>query len=331
MNKYIFASLFVIPALFVGCGKSTDSDANSEVRKPRIAVVPKASDVEFWKMVQGGVMKAASEEPDYEIFWQPPAIADDRSEQIKTVQNLQIKKVDAISIAPIDAVDLVKSVNNAKAKGIKTVIFDSGLDDENAYEAFVATDNFQGGVACAKAMAEALGGSGNVAVIRFVEGSLSTELREKGFMEEIAKHEGIKVISDSQRGGDVAKSQEVASRVLQKDGNNLQGIFCSNQTVTEGMLKAMEKSPLKGKIKIIGFDFNSYISESINNGLLHATASQDPFNMGYLAAKTPIALLKGETVDRLVDTGVSIITKANIDDPAMKEILYPDYKKWINE
>ncbi len=311
----------------IGCGSG--DRANMPSRLPRIAVVPKAGDVEFWKMVQGGVMKAASEESEFEVIWQPPAVANDRSEQIKTIQNLQIKKVDAIAVAPIDSVDLIKSIRNSKNKGIKTVVWDSGLDDESAYDAFVATDNYLGGVKCARAMAEALEGKGNVAVMRFFEGSLSTELREKGFLDEIKKFPDIKVVSDSQRGGDEVKSQEVATRILQKDGLNLAGIFCSAQPLTEGMLKAMEKSPLKGKIKIIGFDFNPYIGESIRNGLLTATASQDPFNMGYLSVKTSVALLKGEHVEPLVDTGVSIITQENIDDPKMQQVLFPDYQKWL--
>ena len=328
MKTPLIVSLLASLFLFTGCGDKSASDANSE-KLPRVAIVPKAGDVEFWKMVQGGVMKAAREETGHEVIWQPPAIANDRSEQIKTIQNLRIKQVDAIAVAPIDAVDLVKSVGNAQKSGIKTIIWDSGLDDESVYEAFVATDNYQGGVECAKAMNAALGGEGKIALLRYVEGSASTELREKGFLDEIKNYPGIAVISHSQRGGDEVKSQEVGTRILQKDGSNLDGIFCSNQTTTEGMLKAMEKSPLKGSIKIVGFDFNPYIDESIRNGLLAATASQDPFNMGYLSVKTSIALLKGEPVERMVDTGVSIITLENIDAPEMQSILFPDYQKWL--
>jgi len=327
MKKYGMVAVLAATTLaMVGCGGG--GEAGSE-RLPRIAIVPKAGDVEFWKMVQGGVMKAASESPGYEVIWQPPAIANDRSEQIKTVQNLKIKRVDAIAIAPIDSVDLVKSVSNAKKAGIKTIIWDSGLDDKSAYEAFVATDNYQGGVECAKAMNEVLGGEGNIALVRYVEGSSSTEQREQGFLDEIKKYSGIKVISDTQRGGDEVKSQEVGARILQKDGPQLQGIFCSNQTTTEGMLMALDKSPLKEQIKIVGFDFNEFIGDSLRNGLLAATASQDPFNMGYLSVITSIQLLEGKPVKKMVDTGVSIVTKDNIDNPEMQQILFPDYQKWL--
>ncbi|MEM9417643.1 MAG: substrate-binding domain-containing protein [Planctomycetota bacterium] len=331
MKLFLSALLLLcLMTSLAACGggdEASSSDASEKL--PRIAVVPKAGDVEFWKMVQGGVMKAASEEAGYEVVWQPPAIANDRSEQIKTIQNLIVKKVDAIAVAPIDAMDLVKSVSNAKKKGIQTVVWDSGLVDESAYESFVATDNFQGGVLCAQAMAKALDESGSIGLLRYVEGSQSTEQREAGFLSEIKKYPNIKVISDSQRGGDEVKSQEVGARLLQTDGDKLDGIFCSNQTTTEGMLLALDKSPLKEKIKVVGFDFNPYIEDSLRNGLLAATASQDPFNMGYLAVKTSVSLIEGDSVEKLVDTGVSIVTKDNIDAPEMQQVLFPDYQKWI--
>jgi len=327
MMRFLMAGICGAALLISGCGKQGNDSA--ETKKQRIAVVPKAADIEFWKMCQGGVMKAASEEPDYEILWQAPAIGDDRTEQIKTVQNLTIKKVDAMAVAPIDAVDLVKSVGKAQAKGIKTIVWDSGLEDESVFSSFVATDNYQGGVLCGKTLAERLGGEGKVALLRFVEGSASTGLREQGFLDALKAFPGIEVISDSQRGGDEAKSQEVGARMLQKDGARLNGIFCSNQSTTEGMLRAIEKSNLKGQIKIVGFDFNEYIAESLRNGLLTATASQDPFNMGYLSVKTCVKLLKGEEVPRMVDTGVSIVTKENIDSPEMQQVLFPDYRKWL--
>ncbi len=329
--KNFSACLLVGAACFLtACGEPAGgSGETNSARLPRIAVVPKAGDVEFWKMCQGGVMKAASEETGHEVIWQPPAIANDRSEQIKTIQNLTIKKVDALAVAPIDATDLVKSVANARGKGIKTVVWDSGLTDETAYGAFVATDNFQGGVLCARAMAEALGEQGKVALLRYVEGSQSTEQRENGFLTEIKKFPGIVVVSDSQRGGDEVKSQEVGARLLQTQGGELDGIFCSNQTTTEGMLLALSKSPHKDTIKVVGFDFNAYIDASLRSGLLTATAAQDPFNMGYLAVKTSVALLAGEPVEKLVDTGVSIVTQANIDAPEMQQVLFPDYKAWL--
>ena len=46
--------------------------------------------------------------------------------------------------------------------------------------------------------------------------------------------------------------------------------------------------------------------------------------MGYLGVKTLVAHIKGETVERRIDTGVRVVTRENMDTPEMKELLQPD-------
>ena len=53
--------------------------------------------------------------------------------------------------------------------------------------------------------------------------------------------------------------------------------------------------------------------------------------MGYLAVTKSIEALEGKKIDKRVDTGVTIITKENIKSEEMKEVLFPDYNKWIKE
>ena len=65
--------------------------------------------------------------------------------------------MDGICLAPNDSQALVEVVREAKANGIPVVIFDSGLEDEDAYVSYVATDNYNGGVLAARRLDEALG------------------------------------------------------------------------------------------------------------------------------------------------------------------------------
>ena len=64
---------------------------------------------------------------------------------------------------------------------------------------------------------------------------------------------------------------------------------------------------------------------------LHALVLQDPFNMGYLAVRTMAQKLRGEPVERRIDTGAKLVTAENMDQPAIKELLEPDLKKWLGE
>ena len=47
---------------------------------------------------------------------------------------------------------------------------------------FVATDNYKGGELAGRKMAEILGGEGRVILLRYQEGSASTDKREEGFL-----------------------------------------------------------------------------------------------------------------------------------------------------
>ncbi|HEY0034664.1 MAG TPA: ABC transporter substrate-binding protein, partial [Devosia sp.] len=49
----------------------------------------------------------------------------------------------------------------------------------------------------------------------------------------------------------------------------------------------------------------------------------DPYRMGYDGIKTALAISKGETVEKFVDTGANLITTANMDEARSQELLNP--------
>ncbi len=53
--------------------------------------------------------------------------------------------------------------------------------------------------------------------------------------------------------------------------------------------------------------------------------------MGYLGVKTVVAHLRGEQVPEVIDTGSEVVTLENMNDPKMKNLLEPDYRKWLGE
>ena len=327
MLKKLTTIAMMSMALFTGC----DGD-KSTTKKPTIAIVPKAYDVGYWKIVHGGVAKAAVENPKYAITWQPPAVNGDSSSQSDTVENLTVSQFDAIALCPIDEGELLKSVEGAKKSGSKVLLWDSGLAKEDSIETFIATDNTQGGKLCAQALAKALGEKGgSVIMLRYTEGSASTTKRENGFLKEIKKHSAIKYLELNQRGGLDEATAKDKSEIILTANTGITGIFCPNQTTTEGMLLALKQLKLNGKIKLVGFDISEPITAAIKNGDLVGSAAQDPFRMGYLAVTKSIEVLEGKTVEKRIDTGVTIITKENIDSAAMKEILFPNYNKWIKQ
>jgi ribose transport system substrate-binding protein len=321
-----------------GCKQKEEEQAEN---KYSIAVIPKGTTHVFWKSIHAGAVKAEQELKaaglDVEVIWKGPLKEDDRESQIRVVEDFVTRGVSGIVLAPLDDMALRVPVKNAVDYGIPVVIIDSGLISED-YTSFVATDNYIGGKKGGQRLAEILGGKGKVIMLRYQEGSASTMKREQGFLDVLKEnYPEIEVVSSNQYGGATTESAYTASESLlsplrKPDGSlTIDGIFCPNESTTFGMLRALEGSGLAGKVKYVGFDSSDRLVLALRKGYIHGLVLQDPINMGYLGVKTMVAHLRGEQVQKRIDTGSEVATPENMDEPKMKNLLEPDFKKWLNE
>lgn len=307
-----------------GCGKTGTPSG----KKYTIAVIPKGTTHEFWKGIHAGADKAAREYAaqgiNVEVIWKGPMREDDREGQIQVLEGFISQAVSGIVLAPLDDTALVRPVEEAKRAGIPTVIVDSGLKSDEIVS-FVATDNFKGGTLAADRLGELLGGKGKIVMLRYQEGSASTEQREAGFMQEMkSKYPGIEVISSNQFSGPTRDTAKAASEnLLNRFGNDIQGVFTPNESSSTGMLLALQDMNLAGRVFFVGFDSSPAFVDAMRNKQMHGTVLQSPFNMGYLGVRTMVDQLSGKPVERRIDTGVALATPDNLDDPKIKELLQP--------
>jgi ribose transport system substrate-binding protein len=332
------AICLVAIASIVGCSGSSNegtpkanksnTSAGGTSAKKRIAVIPKGATHEFWKSVHAGAEKARSELGNVEVIWKAPSRDDNRDDEVNLVQNFVTMGVDGICLAPIDSESLVNVVKQTKEAGIPTVIFDSGLADPTLAVSYVATDNEHGGRLAAEEMAKRLGGKGNVILLRYSPGSQSTAMREKGFLDGIAKFPDIKVLSDDQYSGiSEASAMDKGQTLLQKFGKQVNGIFAVNETSAAGMMRALEdarQTGQVGEVVYIGFDSSDRMVQALRDGKIQAIVLQDPVNMGYKAVMTMAAHLEGKPVEPTISTGEAIATKENMDEKRIHELLNPD-------
>ena len=302
--------------------------------KLSLAVIPKGTSHVFWKSVHAGALKAAKELGNIEILWKGPEKEDELKGQIDVVQSFVAQGVSGIILAPLDDKGLVAPVQQAKGAKIPVVIFDSDLASSDQ-SSFVATDNFAAGKIAGDAMAKLLGEKGKIVVLRYQEGSASTQKREDGFLEAIKAKSGMTVVSENQYAGATTASAQTAGENLlaaksAADGG-VTGIFCPNESSTFGMLNALKGANLAGKVKFIGFDASEGLVGALKDGLIDGLIVQNPVKMGYLAVKTMVSVIKGEKVESRIDTGAELVTKANMDDEAHKVLLSPDLKQWLGE
>ena len=300
-------------------------------KRYKIAVIPKGTTHTFWQTVHAGAVKAA-QEFDVDIIWQGPLVESDRAEQIKIIQNFISRKVDAICLAPLDNKAMVRPVKTAVKAKIPVIIFDSSLDWDG-YTSFVATDNFKGGYFCGKLLAKLLNNKGKVIMMRYMVGSASTDKRERGFLKAMKEAgSGIKLISSNQYAGATAvTAQKKAQSMITRYRNQFDGVYCPNESSTYGMLRALEILKQAGKVKFVGFDTSKALLKGLRQGKINGLAAQKPFMMGYNAVKAAVEKLKGKKVPRVIDTGVEIITKNDLEKLKIKQLINPPLEKYLGK
>lgn len=300
-----------------------------------IAVIPKGATHEFWKSVHAGAVKAQQElhgeGVDVNIVWKGPLREDDRDQQIQVVENFMVQHVSGIVLAPLDSQALARPVANATAANVPVVIIDSSLKSDK-FVSFVATDNEKGGELAGERLGELLGGAGNVILLRYAVGSASTEAREAGFLKAITGHyPKIKIVSSDQHCGATRElAYQASQNLLNRFGDQLNGVFCPCEVPTVTMAKALRDiGKGGGKVKMVGFDSATQSVADLERGDIQGLVVQDPVRMGYLGVKTMIEHLQGKTVPARIDTGVHMVTQENMNEPEIKQLLHPPLDKYL--
>ncbi len=184
-------------------------------------------------------------------------------------------------------------------------------------------------------MAKLLEGKGKVVVLRYAEGSDSTTKREDGFLDAIDAFEGVEIVSSNQYAGVTVASaleatENMLSRFSRADGGlEIDGIFCATEPTTLGILRALQDAGHAGKIKFVGFDSSEKMFAALRAGELDGFVVQDPMRIGYLGVKTLVEHLRGGHPARRIDTGSTLITRENLDQSEIHDLLNPDLTEWL--
>ncbi len=326
----LLGALLALPACAPSCGKKRAAPAETRASaRTTIAVIPKGTTHEFWKSVHAGAVKAARE-LDVDLIWKGPVREDDRDEQIKVLENFLSRGVDGIVLAPLDDRALVPVLKDAQARELPVVIIDSGIRWDG-YLSFVATDNEKAGGLAAEHLGSLLGGRGELIVLRYQEGSASTTAREQGFLAALAKKfPGVRVVSSNQYGGATTETAYAAAENLLSSHPQVKGVFCPNESTTFGMLRALEAAERAGKLRFVGFDASKKLVDALSAGEIDGLVVQNPFRMGESAVRALAAQHQGEPVDKRVDTGATLVTRANMAESAVHALLAPDLSRYLD-
>ncbi len=291
--------------------------------KLKIAMIPKNDAALFWKSAHMGAKLGAMAAANVEILWKAPLIEGGQKQQIAIVEQCIAEGVSGIVLSPISYDALSEPVSKAMKKKIPVLIFDSALEGKAGKDfiSFVGVDNRKAGKLAGEYLAKLLKGNGKVVLIRYIKNKGNTTEREEGFLEAIAKHKSIQIIVKEWDARSTADEAKKACMSLLSQLKKADGIFCPNEQSTIGTLLALREAKLAGKVKFVGFDTPTPVVEALKKGEVNALIAQDPSRMGYLSIKTIVDYIRGKKIDQMIDIGVCVITRENLNDAKVQKLL----------
>ena len=119
--------------------------------------------------------------------------------------------------------------------------------------------------------------------------------------------------------GDHLKSTEITKSILQANPR-LKGVFGANEGSAIGVVNGARE--MNRKIVIVGYDSGKQQKQAIRDGVMAGAITQNPVGIGYKTVEAAVKALKGEKLEKVIDTGFYYYDKSNIDDPKIAPVLY---------
>ncbi|WP_245293199.1 ABC transporter substrate-binding protein [Mongoliimonas terrestris] len=290
-----------------------------------IPIIVKDTTSFYWQIVLAGARKAGKDlgVTVPELGAQSEA---DINGQISILENAVAGSPAAIVISPTEFKALGQPITEA-ANSVKIIGIDSSADSD-AFTSFLTTDNVEGGRVAADGLAQAIEAQfgaveGDVALITSLPGVGSLDQRAQGFKEQLAaKYPKLNLVADKVADGQATTGLNIMTDLITANPN-LRGVFASNLIMAQGAGQAIAENNAADKIKLIGFDSDDKLVKFLTDGVIAGLVVQDPFRMGYDGIKTALAASKGEAVEKFVDTGANLVTKANMGDEKIAALLNP--------
>jgi ribose transport system substrate-binding protein len=320
-RKFVLVLLVMLAALSILPAVSAQED------KPKIGFLPGVVDP-FYQVMELGVNRAVADfglevVTQYPQSWGPTV-------QTPILDAMVARgDIDYLITAPTDKEQMIAPLQAAIDAGIKVITVDTFLGDGNYVDGpvtfpltYIGSDNVEGGRIAARALAEVLGGQGQVYIQNTNVGVSTTEQRGQGFKEGIAEFPGMELIGEDYNLDDANTAAEQTNAKLQAFPN-LAGIFGVNVFSATGAGNAVKAAGLGGKVQVIAFDATQDAIQNLRDGVVTLVIAQKPFDMGYLAVAFAMADFHGVTsIPKHVTTGYAVIDINNVDDPAVARFIY---------
>jgi ribose transport system substrate-binding protein len=320
--KKLTAALLCCAALAL-----VSTHAVAQTPNKQVAVIIKATNSEFWQFVLVGARNYAKEHPGVTVTTDGPPNEADIDQQVSILENVIARHPDGILIASTSSDATVPAINKAAAAGIPVVTIDNRVKTDKV-ASFLATNNTLGGKLAAQQLVDQLKAAGRplkgkVALISAMAAVQVLVDRDAGF--EAGIHEyapDITVLKPRYTNNDVFAAVSTAQDLFLSNPDMV-GIFADNNTTGDGTARVLTESGKQNSIIGVAFDSDPQEVEGLKTGALKGLVLQDPYGMGYNGVASVLDAIAGKKLPPYVDTGATVVTKANMTEQKNIDLLNP--------
>lgn len=307
----------LLVSVLAGCGKTNNTGTATEGNKGGkkvFALVAKDVNNPYMKKMYEGFENACKEVGAEALYKGPDQATPEK--QIEIINQLVAQNVALIAIAANDANALQPALKNAMDKGIKVLSLDSAVNKDSRQVHIQQADPEKIGRGLIQAAYQMVDGNGGIAILsataQATNQNLWIEWMKKELDENKDKYKSTPLVKVAYGDDDPTKSTNETTALLTDP--NIKVIIAPT---TVGMLaggKVLQDK--KSTVKLTGLGLPSEMAPFIEDGICPWMYLWNPIDIGYLAAYSGDALVKGTITGKEGDKitagklGEKAVTKA---------------------
>lgn len=262
---------------------------------------------EFYEILNEQISHRVEAEGD-RLILRDPALS--LSRQREQIERMLEKGIRVLVLTPVDADGLSDVLQKAHEQGVRIIVVDSNVSDDELVDCTIVSDNYKAGRLLGEYFLQNKNES--KVVIMTHEEAMSGRERVKGFADTIRGHSGINVVRLIPCEGQLEIAMPRMEKLIES-GVDFDSVFCLNDPASMGVAAALESKGLLDKVDIYGVDASPDAKQLIFEGKMKASVAQFPTQIGEAAAGAIYDLLEGREVEHYISVPVELVTKENVE------------------
>ena len=313
------AVVFAVAAACSGGGETkTDSQTAATPKAGgtfTIAMIAKSSTNPVFLAARTGAEKAAEEQSaktgmNIRVVWLTPP-QEDAQIQAQRIQQAVNDGANAILISCSDAGKVTGAINDAVARGVPVMTFDSDAPQSQRF-AYYGVDDVKTGNMVMAELAKLMNGQGKIGIIAGNQNAPNLQNRVRGVKEEAAKTPGIQIVGTFNH---IETPQDAAAEVVRVKNAypDIQGFAMIGgwALFTPSLVNDLDPN----RIKIASVDALGAQLVYVDKGIAPVLLAQPVYQWGYVSVNTIVdKVISKKDVPAIIPMDLVRVTKENLGE-----------------